>query len=166
MFVLRIAKRHHTRHRCSLALGFPARIIDSQNVFFLIPSRKDFARQKIWIQASLTRDSWSKGSGQTVGRSFKGTCRVVHQDSEVVVGKRSLAARYWASVETARFYRTNRIAVICMIKHPKSWIGHSEGCIRTTGFGFQVQRKQWPASNKGLRNDCFPTRIKYWLAET
>ena len=33
--------------RCSLALGFPARIIDSQNVFFLIPSRKDFARQKI-----------------------------------------------------------------------------------------------------------------------
>src|SRR5690554_486234 len=42
-------------HRCSLALGFPALITDLQNVFFLIPSRKDFARQKLYIQTSLTR---------------------------------------------------------------------------------------------------------------
>ena len=39
------------------APGFPERIIDSQNVFILIASRKDFARQNYKIQASLTRIS-------------------------------------------------------------------------------------------------------------
>ena len=47
IFTNRENATHYIATRCSLALGFPARIIDSQNVFFLIPSRKDFARQKI-----------------------------------------------------------------------------------------------------------------------
>ena len=33
------------RDRCNQALGYSERIIDSQNVFILIASRKDFARQ-------------------------------------------------------------------------------------------------------------------------
>jgi len=47
----------HTCGRYRQAPGFPERIIDSQNVFILIASRKDFARQNYKIQASLTRIS-------------------------------------------------------------------------------------------------------------
>ena len=65
----------HTCDRYRQAPGFPARIIDSQNVFILIASRKDFARQNYKIQASLTRISWSLSGAQTVGRFFKGLCR-------------------------------------------------------------------------------------------
>jgi hypothetical protein len=65
----------HIRARYRQAPGFPARIIDLQNVFILIASRKDFARQNYKIQASLTRISWSLSGAQTVGRYFKDLCR-------------------------------------------------------------------------------------------
>ena len=65
----------HIANRYRQAPGFPERIIDSQNVFILIASRKDFARQNYKIQASLTRIAWSLSGAQTVGRFFKGLCR-------------------------------------------------------------------------------------------
>ena len=46
-FTIKEYATHYIATRCSLALGFPARITDLQNVFFLIPSRKDSARQKL-----------------------------------------------------------------------------------------------------------------------
>ncbi len=48
---------HIFAERYRQAPGLPERIIDSQNVFILIASRKDFARQNYKIQASLTRIS-------------------------------------------------------------------------------------------------------------